>query len=121
MNAPVPPDKRPVSRGCCLLGVLGLLSLILVPCFGLTLVLQRELTWQRGPLEVERVWLINETDMAGLAYSSTRINISTPEGQTCVQTSVTFWLWRGASETVTYCECYALTPAGAYEYAGVCP
>lgn len=81
-----------------------------------------ELVWQHGPMAEDRVWLVNEPDAAGLAYSAARaISIkTTTDGLLCVRTTITFFLWKGFGDNTQYCECYSRAPDGAYESAGAC-
>lgn len=120
MSQMISADRRPVSRGCCLAGVLGLVILAIAPCLLFTLVSTGELHWQRGEFVEDRVWLVQEPDAAGLGYSSTRITTREAQGQVCVRTNVTFLLWQGTSENLNYCECYAPNTQGQYDYTGRC-
>jgi hypothetical protein len=120
MSNTVSADRRPVSRGCCLSGVLGLVVLALAPCLLFVFVSTGELHWQRGEFVEDRLWLVQETDAAGLGYSSARIISRETNGPVCVRTNVIFVLWQGASENLSYCECYAPNASGHYDYAGSC-
>lgn len=120
MSNTISADRRPVSRGCCLSGVLGLVLLAIAPCLLFVFVSTGELRWQRGDFVEDRLWLVQESDAAGLGYSSARLLPRTPNGPICVRTRVIFLLWQGASENLTYCECYAPSANGQYEYTGSC-
>jgi hypothetical protein len=121
MSNPIGADRRPVSRGCCLSGVLGLLVLAIAPCVMFVFVAAGELTWKRGEFVEDRLWLVQEAEAAGIGYSSARIISRESNGPVCVRTTVTFLLWQGKSENLSYCECYAPGASGAYEFTGGCP
>jgi hypothetical protein len=120
MSQTVSADRRPVSRGCCLAGVLGLVILAIAPCLVFSLVSTGELDWKRGEFVEDRLWLVQEPDAAGLGYSSARIISRQADGPICVRTNVIFVLWQGASENLDYCECYAPNASGHYDYTGSC-
>lgn len=120
-----------MSRAGCAIWVLIWLCVMTVPFLALLLAMRGELTWRRGDFVEDRLWLVNaesgvgKGSANGIGYSTTR----TISGQTddvspvCVRTNVYFLLWKGQSERVTFCECYAKRPAegGGYESHGSCP
>lgn len=128
-----PPAKtgdKPLTRRGCLLGLLGWLLIITVPFCLILFAIRGDLTWQRGDLTQDRLWLITQSaetgqDSAGVAYSATRLaaNPAAPQGALCARTTVYFLLWRGQSETVQYCECYQPRPGSqtGFDSLGVCP
>ncbi len=120
MSNPLSADRRPVSRGCCLSGVLGLVVLAIAPCLLVVFINTGELAWKRGDFVEDRVWLVQEPDAAGIGYSSARIISREANGPLCVRTNVSFVLWQGASENLNYCECYAPNAGGSYDYTGSC-
>lgn len=120
MSNPPSADRRPVSRGCCLSGLLGLIVLAIAPCLLMALVSGNELAWKRGEFVEDRLWLVQEADAAGIGYSSTRIHSRVADGPLCVRTTVVFVLWQGASENLSFCECYAPNASGGYDYTGGC-
>jgi len=99
------------------------------PLFALVLAVKGELTWRRGDLVEDRVWLVNnraepgQDEAHGIAYSSARLlsNPAPANGPVCVRTHVYFWLWQGHSENVAYCDCYTSAPGGGYTSNGSCP
>ena len=121
---------KPMTRRSCLLGLVVWLLIMTIP-FGVVLfAIRGEVSWHRGPIVEDRLWLVNlngppGAEMAsGLAYSATRLvpNSAAPAGQVCAQTHVAFLLWRGHSEPADYCECYQPRPGapGVYDPAGNC-
>ena len=120
MTQTVSADRRPVSRGCCLSGVLGLVVLAIVPCLLFVFISTGELHWKRGEFVEDRLWLVQEAEAAGLGYSSARIISRESNGLVCVRTNVIFVLWQGTSENLNYCECYAPDASGQYTYTGAC-
>ena len=119
-----------MSRRSCLLGLAVWLLIITVPFAAVLFAIRGEVTWHRGPIVEDRLWLVNlngtpgEESAGGLAYSSTRLvaNPAAAGGQVCAQTHVIFLLWRGHSEPADYCECYQPRPGhpGSYDPAGAC-
>lgn len=119
-----------MTRRGCVLGCLAWLVIMTLPLLAILLAVRGELAWQRGDFVEDRLWLVRTDDLpgeeaAGLAYSASRLvrDPSAPVGQVCVRTRVTFLLWRGASESFDYCECYQARPAPAegYDPLGACP
>lgn len=86
----------------------------------MALISQRELTWKRSEFVEDRVWLVQEADAAGIAYSAARLSAREANGALCVRTNVLFILWQGVSENLNYCECYAPNASGGYDYTGGC-
>jgi len=113
--------NQPVSRTSCLIAVGVWLFLMIVPCLAIALAMRGELAWKRGDFVEDRVWIVNEPEAAGLGYSAARVAGSEAAGSLCVRTQVYFLLWKGASETTEYCECYTQSTSGGYELAGGCP
>ena len=120
--------NKPMTRRGCWLGVLIWAVVMALPACGLWLAVQGQVAWERGPFTEDRLWLVRtDTDgrgerVSGLAYGAMRISSGRPDSDApvCVTTRVYFFLWRGESERVSYCECYAPTEGGGYEAAGVC-
>jgi hypothetical protein len=123
---------KPMTRRGCVLGVAAWLVVMALPVCALVFAARGELSWQRGPFTADRVWLVNmesgrgQERASGLAYSASRVRSRPPagsEGAVCVETDVYFFLWRGQSEAVTYCECFRPRPGaeGEYELLGECP
>ena len=110
---------RPVSRRSCLVAVSLWLCFAIGPCFAIALAMRGELSWKRGNFVEDRVWIVNEAEASGLAYSSARVISAPTDGQVCARTRVYFLLWKGQGENTTYCECYRPAPGG-YESTGKC-
>jgi hypothetical protein len=97
---------------------------MMVPCLGLWLATQGEVNWERGVLEADRLWLVNEggaDPQTGLAWAATRLIPSAADHLVCARTQVTFFMWQGRGENSAYCECYRLMPDGDLEYVTACP
>jgi hypothetical protein len=121
---------KPMTRRSCLVG-LGIWLLVITIPFAIVLfAIRGEVSWHRGPIVEDRLWLISlngapgEESAGGLAYSATRL-VASPaaaDGRVCAQTHVYFWLWRGHSEPADYCECYQprAGAAGTYDPVGGC-
>jgi hypothetical protein len=112
--------NRPVSRASCLIAVAVWLFLAIAPCLAIALAMRGELAWSRGEFVEDRVWVVNESEAAGLGYSAARLVRSDAAGSLCVRTRVYFLLWKGTSETTAYCECYTRSASGSYELTGGC-
>jgi hypothetical protein len=120
-------DRPMTRRGCAGCGLIWLLVMLL-PLLALMIAVRGELSWRRGDFTEDRVWLVRDPgerpggSAAGLAYSATRLErAGGAPGQVCARTRVYFLLWRGSSESLSYCECYAVGPGGQFDSAGACP
>lgn len=121
-NAPPSTPKKPVRwfrRLGCLLAFVIWLVVMLVPCFFITLAFQQQIVITQGsaPNQVLRVWLINEADHRGLGLSTASTHPDGTDAGLCVQTDVSFLLWVGQANPVTYCECY-LRSGDDFEFTG---
>jgi hypothetical protein len=112
--------NRPVSGVSCLMAAAVWLFFAIAPCLAIALAMRGELVWSRGEFVEDRVWVVNEPEAAGLGYSAARLVRSQAAGAPCVRTHVYFLLWKGASETTEYCECYTQAADGSYELTGGC-
>ncbi len=120
---------KPINRRGCLAGTLVWLLVITVPFCLVLFAIRGDVSWHRGDLVLYRLWLVasepGEQSAAGVAYSATRLVASpaAPAGALCARTTVYFFLWRGQSETVSYCECYQPRPAPqtGLDLIGNCP
>lgn len=120
-----------MTRRGCLLGLAVWLLIITIPFAVVLFAIRGEITWRRGPIVEDRLWLVNlngaagQESAAGLAYSATRLvsNSAALDGRVCAQTHVIFLLWRGHSEPADYCECNQPRPApqSGYDSLGSCP
>ena len=109
----VPTRKPPslIRRAGCLILLVIWFIFVLSPCILITFAQQGEFTISQGDLPNQhiRLWLIMEIDQRGIGISRTsqhEIN-----GDQCLQTDVSFALWEGEAESVTYCDCYTRTDA----------
>ena len=102
----VPRRRGPLRRVGCTIGVILWVLVLLIPCIFITLAVRYEITVDTGsaPEQRLRLWLIMEAEQRGVGFSNTSVQES--EGQTCVQTDVQFFLWQGAAEPVSFCNCY---------------
>ncbi len=116
-----------MTRRSCVLGCLLWLAVMAVPALIFYLAVQGEVAWRRGPgnLEEDRLFVINEPAASGVGYSTSRLAAAAANGAVCVQTAVTYWLWRneeGGEPDVSYCVCYSRNATGTYEPNGQgCP
>jgi hypothetical protein len=120
-----------MTRRGCLTGIAVWLLIITIPFCLVLFAIRGDVSWRRGDLVQDRLWLINEEDLpgqesaAGVAYSATRLTASAaaPAGAVCARTTVYFLLWRGQSETLNYCECFQprSAPQTGYDSLGLCP
>jgi hypothetical protein len=119
-----------MTRRGCLLGLLGWLLIITVPFCLILFALRGDVSWRRGSLTQDRLWLVagepGRESSAGIAYSATRLvpaSGAVPAGAMCARTTVYFLLWRGTSETVNFCECFQPRPAPqtGFDSLGACP
>ena len=120
-----PPSSldRPLTRRGCLVGTLIWLAVMVLPLAALLLALRGEVTWRRGEFTEDRVWVVKESNAGGLGWSSARVlsDERPVDGPVCVRTQVRFLLWRGASESLAFCECYVLSrTTGTLETFGSC-
>lgn len=107
MPPPVTPRRSPLRRIGCTIALVLWFALLLLPCFLIVMATQGEITIAQGELPGQqlRVWLIMEAEQRGLGVSSATVYRDGDNG-VCVQTDTRFWLWQGAAEPVSYCECY---------------
>jgi len=83
---------------------LTLLLLILVTCmpsplcFLYYLSTVPDVTWQRGDLTYDRVWMARRRGPVGLGYESQRVSERRDDGQVCVTNTVRYLLWEEAGE-----------------------
>lgn len=119
-----------MTRRGCLLGLAAWLLIVTVPFCVVLFAIRGEVSWHRGSIVEDRLWLVNlngapgEESASGLAYSATRLvaNPAAADGRVCARTHVYFLLWRGHSNASDYCECYQPrpTPQTGYDPVGTC-
>lgn len=98
------------------IGCAGLLviwfAILLLPCILIVLATRQEIVIWQGDLPGQhiRIWLIMDEDTRGLGISTTAAH--RVEGDTlgddnmCLQTNVSYWLWQGKGEPVSFCDCF---------------
>ncbi len=113
-RAAPPGPSQPMTRRGCALGCLIWLVVMALPLVAFVFATQGELAWRRGPdsLIEDRLWLVDEPGMGGLAYLAARVTRDErpADGPLCVRTRVTFMLWRnleGGDLDADFCACYA--------------
>jgi hypothetical protein len=83
---------------------LTLLLLILVTCspgplcFLYYLSTVPDVTWQRGDLTYDRLWMVRAPGPAGLGYERQRVKQSLADDRVCVANTVRYFLWQAAGE-----------------------
>jgi hypothetical protein len=102
------PQRSPLKRPGCILGLILWFVVLLTPCFLIMLAVRGEISVTTGPVPEQRlrVWLIQEPDQSGIGISN--VSVQGKDESLCVQTNVNFVLWRGEAQPTQYCECYAL-------------
>ena len=112
------PQRSPLRRPGCILGLILWFAALLTPCFLITLAVRGEISVTTGsaPEQRLRIWLIQEADQSGIGISNASVH---EQGESlCVQTNVHFVLWRGEAQPTQYCECYIVT-GNEYEMAEI--
>ena len=101
-----PQRRHPLKRPGCIIGLIIWFLILLTPCFMIALAAQGEIAIQTGgaPEQRIRLWLIQEADQSGIGIS-TPMTVTRDQG-ICVETNVSFVLWRGQADATRYCECY---------------
>jgi hypothetical protein len=127
---PLSAADKPMTRRGCVFGLAIWLLVMTVPLCVVLFAIRGEVSWRRGPIVEDRLWLVNlaggpgEDSAGGLAYSATRLvdGPAVADGRVCARTYVYFLLWRGHSDPVNYCECFQPRPGpgGGYDPAGNC-
>lgn len=113
---PAPARTQGLSRprkwfrrfGCCLLLIVWFV-LMLMPCFFVTLLVEKDIVISRSsvPDHEWRVFILEEPDERGFGFTSGKIVSGGSDEETvCVVTSVDYLLWEGESEPDTYCNCF---------------
>ena len=81
-----------------------------------------EIVLGKGMGNESRLWLIQDGAEAGIGLSWVRPVSSSRPDVACERTMVYFLLWKasGPKPSISYCECYRITPT-AIDYEGACP
>lgn len=118
------PRERGLSPvvGCGVLALVAILGGIVCFAFG-GLLFRGDLRLPgEGPVP-SRIWLVREGENEGVAVSRGRwVSGSEAGPRACVETTVSFWLWRSDGTAVPgrYCECFEVR-AGQWASTGDCP
>lgn len=106
--------------GCLLAGGVSLAGVALIFAIG-TLVTTGELRFGQNETLGVRLWLVNEDESEGLAWSSGEV-VREQGAEVCVETDVRFLLWRsdGSRQDLTYCDCYTRVDH-QLTHQGACP
>ena len=95
------------------------LAIISLPALGLLLAVRGELSWHPGDYGEYRVWVVTEENVRGLGWQARHV-VSHSVQDTCLQTTVGFWLWQGQQSRSTSCECYRIHSSVDMDYLGPC-
>jgi hypothetical protein len=94
--------------GCGLLFVFWL-ALMSLPCLLVNLVVYKEIIIPRGDLpgQETRLFLLDSPDQRGLGLSTSSLKSGgEAAGQYCLITQVSYFMWEGEGEGLSYCNCY---------------
>lgn len=110
-DAAQPPPRPRWKTALYIVGALLWFAFLLTPCALFTLASEGEITIGHPgdmPAAEEypllQVGLIMERESRGLRF--TRSALSAGPGERCVQTHVSYLMWEGSGEAVSYCDCY---------------
>jgi hypothetical protein len=124
MEAPKIQPRHPLRNPGCVVALIIWFVVLLSPCFMIVLAVRGEISIPTGgaPEQRLRIWLIQEARQSGIGMSSASVQQNSEN--LCVQTTVSFILWRGEAEPTQYCECYAQSETGwqpTLAEPGACP
>lgn len=91
--------NRWLKRVLGIVVLIGWLLVMLFPCMAFSLAMRTELQIGRNT----RVFLISEKTAEGIGVERQRPFSAT--NALCVETAVTYFMWTGKEEPVTYCQC----------------
>jgi hypothetical protein len=84
-----------------------------------------DVTWQRGELTYDRVWLARTRRPVGIGYETQRIRGQFGEGGVCVENKVRFFLWSRSPDlnglNAAYAQSMVLTEYGWQATGQACP
>jgi hypothetical protein len=110
---PVLPQPRKIRyRTACPLMLLIWIPVLICPCFFVTLLVEKEITFKRSdvPEHEYRIFFMDNPDTRGFGLSRGRVESGgVDEESVCIVTSVDYLMWVGESEPVRYCSCYEET------------
>lgn len=101
--------RRWLNRGGCLIMFAVWFIFMLMPCFFVTLVTQKEIVVSRSdvPEHEIRVFILEESDSRGFGLSMGRVAEGDVDGESvCIKTDTNYLMWQGEGEAVSYCDCY---------------
>lgn len=105
--------RHPLRSPGCVIALIIWFVVLLLPCFLIILAVRGEISITTGsaPEQRLRIWVIQEAGQSGIGISNVDVQ---PNGADalCVQTNVSFVMWRGEAEAMHYCECYAQSESG---------
>jgi len=78
------------------------LVIMLFPCMAFNLALREEILIGGSPDNHVRLFLLSEKQTEGIGVERKR---PFPAQPSCIQTTVTYFLWVGEGENVQYCQC----------------
>jgi hypothetical protein len=117
-EAPPPPPppqiiirRRPLwQRAGCLMGtVVWFILLLAFPCAMVTLLVEGELIFDQSDLPEDevRIFLLSNSDARGLGLQRGSVESGgVDEGEFCIVTTTTYFLWEGEGDNQTTCNCY---------------
>lgn len=109
--------KRRLRRLLYLLFFLLWLLLMALPLLGVILAVRQQIEIGDVPGNQLRLFLLQEVEVRGVGVEWTRPAQGTSG---CVQTTLTYLLWRGKGENARYCRCYDGTGNLRDSYPGSC-
>lgn len=101
--------QRWLKRLGCLLLFLVWLLVMLMPCAFVTLLVEKELTYNLSELPEHqwRLFLMDGKDERGFGLSRPSIESGgADEGAYCIATQINYFLWEGEGVDTRYCNCY---------------
>ena len=103
--------RKLLNRLGCLLLFMVWLVVMAMPCFFVTLVVEKEIIYSRSELPEDeiRLFLLDDPDQRGFGLQIGSIRSGgAEEGEYCVATSVHYLMWKGEEENVSFCNCYVV-------------
>lgn len=97
-----------VRRFLILLFMLFWLVVILTPTLAFILARNGQVQLGRSDGRHVRLFLVQGDDLEGLGLERGRPVPppgDVPESVSCLQTSISYWMWSGEGQPVTYCQC----------------
>jgi len=101
--------RRWFNRSSCCVMFAVWVIVMLMPCFFVTLLVNKEIVFSRSDLPEHeyRLFILEETDLRGFGFSRARVESGgADEDNFCMVTSISYLLWEGEGDGLTYCNCY---------------